>query len=343
MNVLSPFASIYGAVVAARNSLYRRGSLRSFLLGGRTVSVGNITTGGTGKTPVAALVAEILADAGEKVCVLTRGYGRKNESERVVVSDLEIVLAEADVGGDEPVELARKLLGRAAVIADADRVAAAAFAREHLGATAFVLDDAFQHRRAERDLDIVCIDASDPFGGGELLPAGRLREPPESLSRAGAIVITRAELAADLASLKHDLRRLAPGAALFVAHGRITGFTPLDAFLANRHDENAPPPLERAFVFCAIGNPSAFVSQITSEDIRVVGQKTFRDHYVYSPADAGVLDRQAQKADAKVLITTAKDAVKLGRLNFKTTCLVAEFAPQIDDLESFRRLVVGGD
>src|SRR6185503_7633483 len=176
MNPLSPLGWIYGFVADARNSLYDRQIFRSEALGALTVSIGNLTVGGTGKTPLVAYVARLLSDNGESVCVLTRGYGRKNAAEQVLVSDGRRVLCDALTGGDEPVELAYKLLGKAAVIANRDRIAAARWAIENLGAKAFVLDDAFQHRKAKRDVDIVCIDSTNPFGNGESLPAGILRE-----------------------------------------------------------------------------------------------------------------------------------------------------------------------
>src|SRR5215207_5749749 len=159
---------LYGQITNLRNFLYETGVFRSHSLGERTISIGNITTGGTGKTPLVAHVAEILADAGERVCVLTRGHGRRNENERVLVSEGGRVLVDAAIGGDEPVELGRKLRGKAVVVSDADRVSAAAWAKEEFGSTVFVLDDGFQHRRAKRDLDIVCVDATNPRGGGLL-------------------------------------------------------------------------------------------------------------------------------------------------------------------------------
>ncbi|HEX6125818.1 MAG TPA: tetraacyldisaccharide 4'-kinase [Pyrinomonadaceae bacterium] len=190
-----PFAGwLYGKIAELRNSMYDRGVFRTYPLGARTISIGNITTGGTGKTPLVVHVAELLADAGEKVCILTRGYGRENARLRVLVSDGDKVLVDAHKGGDEPVEMGQRLLGKVAVVADANRVSAAAWAKDKLRITAFVLDDGFQHRRAKRDLDIVCIDAMNPFGGGRVLPAGDLREPLRNLARADAIVITRSDV-----------------------------------------------------------------------------------------------------------------------------------------------------
>ena len=165
---------IYGRIAGWRNALYERGTLRSFALGAPAISVGNITVGGTGKTPLVAFVARVLAEQGEKACILTRGYGRENPKERVLVSDGRKILVEPKIAGDEPFELAAKLLGRAIVVADANRVAAAQWARGKFNVSVFVLDDAFQHRRARRDLDIVLLDATNPFGNERTLPFGRL-------------------------------------------------------------------------------------------------------------------------------------------------------------------------
>src|SRR5215216_482156 len=199
---LAPLGIVYGAVARARLRLYRSGWLKSERVGAPVVSVGNLTAGGTGKTPLVEWVAHALAAEGLRACVLTRGYGRADEGRRVVASDGARVLAEVAECGDEPRLLAEKLLGVASVVCDRDRVSAARWARAELGARVFVLDDGFQHLRIARDLDVVTLDATDPWGGGHLLPRGRLREPASALARAGCVVITRSELSEDLAGLR---------------------------------------------------------------------------------------------------------------------------------------------
>ncbi|HCA58867.1 MAG TPA: tetraacyldisaccharide 4'-kinase [Blastocatellia bacterium] len=340
MNALSPFGWAYAAGAGLRNALYDRGWLAAHDLGAPAISIGNITAGGTGKTPIVALVAGMLIESGERVCILTRGYGRRDPAKRVVVADGSAILADAETGGDEPVELARRLGGKVVIIADADRVAAAKFARDNFGVTCFVLDDGFQHRRAARNLDIVCIDATDPFGGGELLPAGRLRESPANLCRADAIIITKAEAAVDLTKLGQEIRRFAPEAAIFRAESGVSGFTELAAFLAREADQtnrNLPGP---AFAFCGLGNPKHFFKTLDEAGVEIAGTKAFRDHQRYTQADAERLDQAAKDAEAAAFVTTAKDAVKLQGLTFGLPCFVGELAVRVMPADAFRELIM---
>lgn len=319
--------------------MYDRGMFASHSLGAKTISIGNITVGGTGKTPLVALVAQILADNGEKVCILSRGYGRENPKDRVLVSDGENVLVDAKIGGDEPVELAHKLIGKAVVIADADRVSAAKWALKKFGATVFVLDDGFQHRRAQRDLDIVCIDATDPFGGGEVLPAGRLREPLENLKRPDAVVITRANLAGNIEDLKSQISNFDARKAIFLADNSIRGVVALEEFHAKTQSSQSDAKRERAFVFCALGNPNNFFEQLKRENFNLAATQAFSDHYFYTQNDIEDLEKQAAKLEIGRFITTAKDAVKLKDLEFEIPCYVVEIEPVISDAERFRSLI----
>ncbi len=222
--ILAPFGALYGAVMGARTALYQRGLLRVHEVGAPVLSVGNITTGGTGKTPVVEWLARAVARRGKRVCILTRGYGRADERQRVVVSNCEALLADAREGGDEPRLLAESLIGVAAVLSDADRVAAARWALANLHSEVFILDDGFQHLRIARDLDIVMVDATNPFGGGRLLPRGRLREPIAGLARADLLVITRAEdQSVDIDTLRLELERLSGGRPVLLSKMRTRG------------------------------------------------------------------------------------------------------------------------
>src|ERR1041385_4083605 len=205
---LTPLSVLYGVGVRARNGLYRRGVRKSVDVGVPVISVGNLTTGGTGKTPLVEMLAARMAAEGSRVCVLTRGYGRGSRG-RVVVSDNSCVLADVNEAGDEPLLLAENLRGRAAVVCDKNRVAAARWAIENLGSQAFVLDDAFQHQQIQRDVNILTIDATNAFGNGKLLPAGILRESSTGMRRANCIVITRANESNELEKLRGTINEIA--------------------------------------------------------------------------------------------------------------------------------------
>jgi tetraacyldisaccharide 4'-kinase len=319
--MLSILAAIYGKVIDVRNRLYDLGVFDTFDLGARTISIGNVTTGGTGKTPLVASVAKELADRGETVCILTRGYGRKDVNKRVLVSDGERLLADVTDSGDEPYELAEKLLGKAIVIADADRVDAAEWALRRFGVTAFVLDDGFQHRKAKRDVDIVCIDAMNPFGGGKVLPAGRLREPLVNLVRADVVVITRADLVDDNSYLRSQISELASNASIFESGNKIVNADDLAGL--------------RAFAFCGLGNPDNFYQTVKREGIEIVGRRSFADHQVYSQTDIKTIEFDASTVVADCLITTAKDAVKLREMRFAMPLHVVEIQIEIDDEQGF--------
>jgi tetraacyldisaccharide 4'-kinase len=337
--MLSLLALIYGKIADTRNRLYDRGFFETFDLGARTVSIGNITAGGTGKTPLVAYVAEILATRGETVCILTRGYGRKSSKKRVLVSNGSEVLANVQHAGDEPLELAGKLIGKAVVLADANRVAAAKWAQDEFGITTFILDDGFQHRKVKRDVDVVCIDATDPFGAGRMLPAGRLREPLHNIKRANVIVITRANLVDNIENLKSEIFTLNASATIFVARNQIVRFSGLEEFLATTQGPQNVEILDWAFAFCGIGNPENFFDQLRQENVDVAATYVFRDHHFYSQSDVATIEKLAGESNAQILLTTAKDAVKLSNLRFKIPCFVVEVEMLIDDAEAFAAMV----
>ena len=357
-----PFSHLYGKLTDLRNRLYDSGLLRTFPLGSKTISIGNITTGGTGKTPLVASVAKVLAERGDKVCILTRGYGRRNPQDRVVVSDRINIITDPAIAVDEPVERAIALGQKAIIIADPDRVAAAEWARRKYGITAFILDDGFQHRRARRDVDFVCIDATDPWGGGKNLPAGRLREPRKNLSRADVVVITRANQAPNIEELRAEISKLNSHAPVFTASTRVVNVVELANYLAERMD---PISVERSgdvslaealginekdgadikfpiAAFCAIGNPENFINQLKTDggvNVELVSTQQFRDHHNYTPADAAAIVRQAKQAGAAALVTTAKDAVKLRGLDLTIPCFVVEMEPVLNRPDEFAELI----
>jgi tetraacyldisaccharide 4'-kinase len=275
---LNPLSAIYGGVVRARNALYDRGALRARRLQGAVVSVGNLSAGGSGKTPFVLLLGELLKARAVKFDVLSRGYGRTSTGVRLV----DPAGLTQDFG-DEPLLIARKL--QVPVIVGEDRYEAGRFAESRFGAQLHLLDDGFQHRALARDLDIVLVtpqDASD-----RLLPAGHLREPLRSLRRADAVV-------------------LASGASAdsFPVEGKLVwrvrrGILP----------QNVPP---RPVVFCGIARPQNFVLQLRAANIEPVAEAFYRDHHAYTEKDIRELLALKQRSEAGGFVTTEKDAVNLG-------------------------------
>lgn len=327
--ILPPLSVLYSAITRTRLSLYRRGTFQSTKLDRPVISVGNITTGGTGKTPLVEWVARTIASEGKKVCILTRGYGRDNPDRLVVVSDGKTVMATPSEAGDEPFLLATNLIGVAAVISSADRVAAGNQAIRQFNTDCFVLDDGFQHLRLARDLNIVTIDATNPWGGEHLLPYGRLREPRGGLNRADCIIITRTDQARNLDDLDAEIRSLAKNARIFYSRMRTSRITPLQGGSA----KTIVPPVA---AFCAVGNPQSFFNALTHE---LVLQKAFPDHHRYAQAEIDSLIESARSAGANSLITTAKDAVKLRSLSFSLPCYVHEIEPWIENTDELIRLI----
>jgi tetraacyldisaccharide 4'-kinase len=337
-----PFSWLYGAISNFRSVLYQKGALKSFSLGAPTISVGNITVGGTGKTPLVAEIVEILAATGEKPCIISRGYKRQNSKQRVLVSDWRKVLADTKTSGDEPFELARKLLGKAIVVADANRVEAAKWVCANFEITAFILDDAFQHIRAERDLNIIVIDATNPFGNGKTLPLGILREPLKNLKRADLIIITRTNLADEqaISSLKSQISNYAD-CPIITTENKISEIKKLEDFLINRKNSTVKfqKPTAYCFAFCALGNPQNFYQQLKRENFQITAQKTFPDHHFYTQSDIKNIETEARKSKAKILLTTAKDAVKLTDLKFEMPCFVIENKITFDNEKKLREMI----
>ncbi len=292
---LAGLAVPYGLAIAARNAAYDRGLLAVIPPPVPVISVGNLTLGGTGKTPLVAWMARALWSRGLAPAIVSRGYGAR-PGER----------------SDEAAELGLLLPG-VVHVANRDRVAAARAAAQ-AGADAIVLDDGFQHRRLGRHLDLVAVDATDPFGCGRLFPRGLLREPLGGLARADAVILTRST-AVDAA------RRAAIRAALEQrCHGRLPAVWCEAAHrpAGLRQAGGATRPLDdlrgaRCFGFAGIGNPAAFRATLASLGAEPVGFRAFPDHHAYTPADIEAVGEAARAARAEAVVTTLKDLVKIGR------------------------------
>jgi tetraacyldisaccharide 4'-kinase len=280
----------YGLVVAVRNRLYDAGWLRSEKASVPVVSVGNLTAGGTGKTPCVEYVAGFYRSRQLRVAVLSRGYG-------------------ATGGANDEALVLEDNLPDVPHLQGPDRVALAASAVEELETEMIVLDDGFQHRRLARDLDLVLIDATDPWGGG-LLPRGLLREPRSGLRRAGVVLLTRTDqVQTDRRDrLRRDVARLAPGVPIAE-----TRHHPVECLDADGTTTSLAELVGRPVAaFCGIGNPDAFRQTLVDlgADVRVF--RTFPDHHPYARADVAALEAWAKTLPADALVlTTQKDLVKL--------------------------------
>lgn len=299
--VLAPF---YGLGASVNRMRYESGLARRERLSVPVLSIGNITLGGTGKTPFVAWIAEELKRQGKQPAVLTRGYGRQGGEDRlVVVHDGKGLRATAEEGGDEPVLLARQL-GDVPVVACADRCRAGRLATRRLGADVLILDDGFQHFPLERDGEIVLIDASRPLGGLRLFPRGSLREPVGALSRAHLIVLTRTEQAKDTDAITKRLRQVAP-------HVPVVRFpTQLEGVVEPLRGEQVEPG-GRAIVACAVGNPKAVVRTARLAGYQVAGLIAAPDHARLGKAQAAAIARLAKRKRADRVVLTEKDATKL--------------------------------
>jgi tetraacyldisaccharide 4'-kinase len=268
--------------VGARNALYDRGVLRARRLQGAVVSVGNLSAGGSGKTPFVMLLGELLKARGIKFDVLSRGYGRKSRGVWLVDP-----VGLPQEFGDEPLLIARKL--QVPVIVGEDRYEAGLFAESKFGPQLHLLDDGFQHRALARDFDIVLVTPQD--AGDRLLPAGRLRESLRSLRRADAIVLTSGAIAESFPVEGKLVWRVRRGIVLPVA------------------PKHVPP---RPVAFCGIARPRNFVLQLRSANIEPVAEAFYRDHHAYAEKDIRELLELKQRSEAGGFVTTEKDAVNLG-------------------------------
>lgn len=316
-SLLWPLTLPYGAAVNLRTRAYQMGLLRQKRLDGIVISVGNLTTGGTGKTPMVLWIAERLLAEGKRVGVLTRGY--RGEPQQVEGSANDSGSPENGLSSDEVQLLQNRLGERVAFGVGADRFARGSKLAKQ-GVEWFVLDDGFQHLQLARDVDIVLIDATNPFGGGFLLPAGRLREPRTALARAGLIVITRSDYTP---AIEGAIRHYS-SAPIFHARPRLDSIhtistadpsavepeTPLDPL---KHLQNA-----KLFAFCGIGNPSAFVADLHSWGYPVAGSKFFPDHHRYSQRDVREIEAAMRNSGATALICTEKDKFNLAGVHWQT-------------------------
>ena len=334
-------ARLYELGVRLRVAAYETGYLKPKRLAATTISIGNIAVGGTGKTPMVHYVARYIEEEGHSVAILTRGYGRKSTGGRTLngpegrggdgaKSYLEY--------GDEPVMLARKLPD-VPVIINKDRYESGTYATRELGRDVLILDDAYQHLSVARDLNILLLDATDPFAGFEMLPFGRLREPLYGIKRADVVIITRADRPFDqgqvAAIIKYYCGDEAPVMYVYSSIKRLRHLGEGAAYEANQFTG------WNVSLMCGIGNPHAFADDILQIGINIVAEHFYNDHHAFTQQDLDEVTRAAREAGADAIITTEKDAVRLEGLALpEVPVYVAEIEIESDDEVRLKSLLL---
>jgi tetraacyldisaccharide 4'-kinase len=300
-------ARLFLRIVRLRNALYDRGVFRTHRIPVPVVSVGNLSVGGTGKTPMVEFLCARFLSEGMRVAVVTRGYKRRTRG-AFVVSDGSGSVASYEDGGDEAVQLAQGLPSLV-VIADEKRVRGCMTAVRDFGVERIVLDDAFQHRACRRDCDVVLLDATQPLHQA-VLPAGRYREPLAALRRASIVVATRCQSAQLADKMKSEI------AAYFSGPVFASKFMPSELAHAGTEDVFGAAHLRETNIvsFCGIGSPGSFDETLSALGVRVQKRIVFPDHHAYNREDVESLRISASECAASALLTTEKDAVRLGRL-----------------------------
>jgi len=293
-----------------RARLYADGLLTRYTLPCRVISIGNLTVGGTGKTPVVIALASALRDRGCRVGVVSRGYKRSSTGEIVEVSDGTVILGDPSDTGDEPWLIAQRCPGVVVAVGANRPVVGRSLIRRHQVDTV-IMDDGYQHLALRRETNILILDASAPFGNGCLLPCGRLRESLSAMARATAVLVTRASQASNLDDLKATVRTVAPSVPIWVTDfapstvAQVGGTSTVDSSVLHG---------ERVFAISGIGHPASFQTMLESAGATVVEQRVFPDHHAYSKEDVHRVRQAAERVGATRIVTTEKDAVKLSGL-----------------------------
>lgn len=329
---------LYGGLMRLRAEAYRCGWLPSVRLPVPVVSVGNLTMGGTGKTPMVIQVARLIQATGRQPVVVSRGYGGAAREQVNLVSDGERILLDAAAAGDEPRLLAESLPG-VPVVTGVRRVPAAQYAIEQLGAEVIVLDDGFQHLALHRNLDLVLFKGPEYLGNGRVFPGGDLREPPAALARGSAFVLVGTEADRDSSAagaFRNYLEAAFPGRPVFSAYNRPGTLLPANDRAVAQGDQ-----FGCFFGFCGLARPESFSQALAGLAGVFSGFKAFPDHHPYAEADLASLVRQAGRQGAGALVTTAKDLVKLRHLDCPMPLYVlpVELALPVEFSELIDRLV----
>jgi len=310
--LLKALSTVYGGAMALRAACYRQGIFPSYSMPCKVISVGNITAGGTGKTPMTLYLADLLSRMGYRTAVLSRGYKGKAEKRGGIVSDGENLLMGPEQAGDEPCMMAMRL--GVPVLAGRDRVASGMRAVSEFAPDVLVLDDAFQHLRIRRDLNIVLVDARRPFGNFCLIPRGTLREPLSALRRADVCILTRCGRRPP-AALESLLRENLPGIpVLKSSHRPKTALVSKGTHTSRLQFLPAEGALTglRVFAFSGIAQNSNFFDAVRACGANLTGTLGFPDHHAYGDSDFQAIMDAARRAGAQAVATTEKDWARIG-------------------------------
>lgn len=326
---------VFLAIVKIRYFLFDSGLMRRFPLGVQVISIGNVTAGGTGKTPVTEIFARTLSQHGRKVAILSRGYRRKEApfwqrmfsqviDPPLVVSDGRRVLLDSAVGGDEPYMLASNLPG-VAVVVDRNRVKAGRYAIKRLGCDTIILDDGFQYQKLKHSVEVVLVDSTNPFGNGNMLPRGILREPARHIKRADIIFLTKCR--GDVSEVKDEIRK-------YNKHAQIVECNHMPKVLKDVWSREEYPLSylngKTACTLSGIASPKGFENSLRHLGAKVVWCERYADHHRYDASEVLYALNRSADMGADMLVTTEKDAVRFPR--FETTpvkCLYLRIAIEI--------------
>ena len=317
--LLIPLSWLYGAAVQLRDSLYTYRILKPRQLPSCVISVGNIAVGGTGKTPAVIAIAKHLKKEGKQVAILLRGYKREVHEKVTIVSDGKKICVAPAESGDEPYMLATHL-SNVPILVGKSRYLAGQVALERFAADTLILDDGFQHRQLARDVDILTIPITHPFGNppSRLLPLGTLREKPTALRRADLILLTHTDATDTSQHAKKIVETLAPNVPILESIHQPTHLYPLGSNRESQKRTEIPTDIKdlkgkRVLAVCGIGNPDAFVATLTRCAVASVTLLTFPDHHSYTEQDKQQIETAFQTAGAELIVITQKDEQKLAQ------------------------------
>ena len=332
--LLMPLSWFYRTVIWIRNYCYTIGIFKQKRLPCTVISVGNIVAGGTGKTPAVAALAKLLQSKDFQVGILLRGYKRRSSEKITVVSDSENRLCSREESGDEADMLTRQL-PNIPIVVGKQRYLTGKASLDRFKSDILILDDGFQHRQLARDVDILTIDATQPYGTGALLPIGTLREPISAIQRADIILLTRTDaVGTQIADLKTELNRLAPNKPILES-----AHQPTSLYWLNQPEKHSTIPIEnllgkRLLAVCGIGNPDAFVATLEKFNPETVELFAFPDHHVYAESDLQQIQQRMNQCEAEWIITTQKDEQKLASLSTEGPIVVLAIELVITDGEA---------